>query len=1206
MKQTQKFDLINSPLEGTNLIEASAGTGKTYTITGIFLRLVLEKALSVDQILVVTFTEAATEELKDRIRTKLRDAIIALLTGKSDDSTLNDLIQKYSDNKKAIETLKETVRDFDQAAIFTIHGFCKRMLHENAFESGSLFDTELVTDIENLKQEIVEDFWRRNFYHASPLFVNFAISKGFTPKNLLALVGNLVNQPELKVIPQIEMIDTNRQEQAYQAAFTRVRAAWEISRAEVEKILLEHEGLNRNKYRKASIPIWMASMDDYVNSGENNPSLFDKFERFTKYEIDRAIKNNSSIPNHPFFQLSQNLKEEYDELEKAFEQQILALKIELFKCVREELDKRKTEKNIQSFDDLLLKLHQALTGEGGEELAKSIRNKYKAALIDEFQDTDPIQYAIFKNIFETENNTLFLIGDPKQAIYGFRGADIFAYMDAARHTESRFTLGKNWRSEPDLITAINTIFENRDCPFVYQEIPYDRVEPADKANPEFLRFDQKSKPPLQVLVLDANKITGSNKPISKAAARELIARAVAAEISQILKLGTQGKALIGNNPLRESDIAVLVRRNAEALLMQQILSELNIPSVLYSTGSIFDSHEAIEMERVLAGIVDPNRDKSLKAALATDMLGISGEEIDDLIKNESGWENWLIKFREYHDLWNKRGFIRMFKHFLSEEKILSRLMSLPDGERRNTNVLHLIEILHQVSIEKKITPTELLKWLAEQRDSRSQRLDEHQLRLESDEKAVKLVTIHKSKGLEYPIVFCPFAWDGSRIRNSDTPFTFHDERDNRKLTFELGSENAEENRLFAEKELLAENLRLLYVALTRAKHRCYLVWGRINEAETSAPAYLFHYPESMESNNIVDAIGDRAKALTDTDVIGDVKSVANKANGTINVINMPLEPGEWYFPYEDKTVELRFKDFRGQVDRQWRISSFSSLVHKQPHASELADYDLVGFAAESEFEEKFMEEKPSGIFAFPGGRRAGICWHKIFEDLDFSTKDTKAIENVVSEELAEYGFEPEWQETVGIMVQNVISTALDHFRPDFTLSRIYNNERLNELEFYFPLKPISPKRLKSIFYDYGVTEVTENFPAQIERLNFMPVQGFMKGFIDLVFQFEDRFYMVDWKSNHLGNRIENYDQKSLKRAMEEHFYFLQYLIYTVALDQYLKVRLPNYSYDKHFGGVFYIFLRGVDPDKGSEYGIFRDRPSEKLIERLNSELLMFP
>ncbi|MFO8164761.1 MAG: exodeoxyribonuclease V subunit beta [Desulfatiglandales bacterium] len=1227
MTTRKYFNLISSPLKGTNLIEASAGTGKTYAIAGLFLRLMLEKKLSINEILVVTFTVPATEELKNRIRLKLLEAMEAFKGKKVEDSFLIDLVKTYTDHGDALWILDEALRSFDQASIFTIHGFCRRILHENAFESGNLFDTELVTDQEHLKMEIIDDFWRIHFYNASSLFVNYAISNKVNVKTLLSLLGSRHTQPYLKIIPPVEKPDTVFYEKEFQEIFHKTCTAWKSARGEVEAILMNDKTLNRSKYSKAKIPVWIHGMDAFMSTGGNNSLLFENFRKFTSSEINGAIKKDHIPPAHSFFELCEKLKKTQEELERIFDQHLIWLKIELFHYVHDELIKRKKEKNIQFFDDLLLKVYQSLHEADGEVFSGAIGKKYKAALIDEFQDTDPIQYAIFKRIFGTTACTLFLIGDPKQAIYSFRGADIFAYMDAAKNVESRFTLGENWRSEPDLVAAINTIFSKVDYPFLYQEIPFQPVTPAAKKSPESLIIDNKKKSPIQLWFLDAGKVTKSDKAVTKTQARKMISKSVAAEISRLINLGTSNRASIGKRSLREGDIAVLVRTHSEARTMKNALAAFDIPSVLYTTENLFDSHEALEMQRLLGGINEPNNDGLLKAALTTDMMGVKGEELNYLIQDENGLEEWLVTFQEYHELWDKRGFIQMFRHLLVQEKILTRLMPLPDGERRNTNVLHLSEVLHQVSIEQKLCMAGLLKWLSEQRDPNTPRLDEHQLRLESDEDAVKLVTIHKSKGLEYPVVFCPFVWSGSKIKKNNYPFTFHD---NMRLTLDLGSTAMDKNRVLAKTEELAENLRIFYVALTRARNRCYVIWGRFTDAETSAPAYLFHHQELWKEENIVNSTEKRFKHLRDNDVLAELKLLVDKSAGTIRLSEMPVEEGKKYSSLLHGNWELQSRKFSGTIDRQWHISSFSSLISGQQHDTERADYDEIKHPtspvreqwqashhtvhnskevsspytySQKDFEDSRIDEKPLDIFSFPRGTKAGTCLHDIFEHLDFRQKDKAIIKKLIANKLNEYGFEPIWQETLCDMIHKVLSVPLEPERNDFTLSQIPNHDRLNELGFYYPLKSISMKRLHAIFAKHPDPELSEAFPEHIERLNVTPVRGFMRGFIDMVFQFQGQFYLVDWKSNFLGRGIDHYKQKGLAKSMKEEFYSIQCHLYIAALNQYLHLRMPDYTYERHFGGAYYIFLRGVDPSKGTTFGIYKKRPSGSFINRLCANLI---
>ncbi len=1198
-EKLRNFDLLSSPLEGTNLIEASAGTGKTYTITCLFLRLILEKRFTVNDILVVTYTVAATEELRDRIRKKIREALEAYSRGDSEDSFLIGLVQKTKDAEDAISLLCSALRDFDEASIFTIHGFCQRTLHESAFESGSLFDTELEPELETgLMEEIAQDFWRRHFYNAPVEFVSYALSRKFGPEYFLELLKKGRSHLDLKIIPEVKPAAGINMKPFYQA-YENLKKAWPASREKVEEKLSD-PGLY-SEYAKG-LPEYIGIMNSYAAGAIPTFPLPKKFEKFTTAELGRKTKKGNSTPQHPFFALCDEVQKAAGALQEELDGQLLFLKAEIFRCLQKELPARKQRRNIQSFDDLLTRLGHSLEKAGGDELSETIRKRYKAALIDEFQDTDPVQYAIFQNVFGKGGAILFLIGDPKQAIYSFRGADLFAYMKAAGHVDSRYTLTRNWRSEPGLITAVNTVFSNRANPFLYRDIPFERAVPKEGKDPESLKVNGQAEPPFHLWFVDSNEV-GEGGIINKGVAYELIPKAVAGEISRLILLGRRGKALFGSRPLREADIAVLTRTNKEAQFMQEALSELKIASVLYSTGNLFDTHEAMEMSRVLEGIANPHEEGIIRAALATDMMGVSGETIEDLRRDEAGWEAWLTRFREYYEMWGKYGFIRMFRYYLLREKVRSRVLSLPNGERRLTNVLHLSEVLHQAAIEEKLGMVGLLKWLARQRDPGSPRLDEHQLRLESDANAVKIVTIHKSKGLEYPIVFCPFNWAKSKIDPKEV-FTFHDEEDDWRLNLVLDPEGSP-NRASAEKEELAENMRLLYVSLTRAKNRCYLVWGRFKDAETSSIAYILHPPgDGVE--NIVEETGKHFKELEDEAIRKELESLARKSKGNICLSDMPKTSGKEVSPAEQEREELTGRDFSGKIIRDWQIASFSSLTSGlREHADSFshASMDLPDHDQTILPEEPVLEEVPLSIFAFPRGAKAGSLLHEVFEGLDFTEKDQSVIKQLVEGKLREYGFEKEWQDTVAQMIGRVLAAPLQPGANGLTLSIVGKKDKLIELEFYFPLQPITPKKLRKIFADYGGAGIPAEFPGWIEELDFSPARGFMKGFIDLVFQFQGRFYIVDWKSNYLGNRVEDYSRERMAREMEESFYLLQSNLYVLALHQYLKKRLPDYRYGDHFGGVFYIFLRGIDPQAGNEFGICRDLPREELVEALSQNLI---
>ncbi|RMD89365.1 MAG: exodeoxyribonuclease V subunit beta [Calditrichaeota bacterium] len=1190
-----EFNPLTCPLSGKNLIEASAGTGKTYNITALYLRLLVEKEFDVGDILVVTFTEAATNELKERIRNLLLRAKSNFLNSERancEDAFLTEYIKTFKQRnsfKNAINCLERAIQNFDEAAIYTIHGFCHRVLHDFTFESQALFDVELVIEQNELLLEIVEDFWRRHLYNESDLFVKYSMEK-ISPQNFYNLVSGKVGLHELQILPEIELPDCRGAENKFLDSYQILQEMWQASPTEIEKLFKGLNGGIKNINAK------LETLELYLQQGP-----------FLPVPKDLISIANCHV-NHPFIQVCKTHNEQGTELEDLYVQKLIALKRQAFTFVKDELAKRKHEKNIYYFDDLLLKVHAALV-QDNSNLAGQIRKKYKAALIDEFQDTDPVQYEIFKRIFDHPDCTLFLIGDPKQAIYGFRAADIFAYIRAKKEMTEAYTLKKNYRSDPELVQAVNSIFKKSQNPFIFKEIPFIPIESAKKtvSDQEGFHIEDEMAPPFKIWFIDARQYVDSNKPdthyLNKDEAYSLISKAVASEIARLLQLGREGKAKLEGRPLEEKDMAILVRSHREANFMQEALRAVNVHSVLYTTESLFESDETMEMERILMAILQPKDESLLLAALATDILGQNASDIFQLTQNEVSLEAWFDKFLEYHTLWREHGFMRMFKQMLTQEKILPRLMRYPNGERRCTNLLHLAEVLHEAEIRQKLSPTSLVKWLAEHRDTHGFPSQEHQLRLESDEKAVKILTIHTSKGLEFPIVFCPFSWSTVNVSKNKDYLEFHDPANEHIFTLQLDkSKDKDFYKKLAGNEQLAEDVRLLYVAVTRAKHRCYLVWGHLSrDYHKSAMAYILHPPEPLDEQDIVESL---KKHMKDRDLQEELRQLSEKSGSTIQILELPRQRFTLK-KYQSASEQLHCRQFTAKIDTSQRIASYSGLIARYPHYEELADYDaFIQPSTIPKPSEVISEETDySSILHFPRGARAGTFIHSLLQSIDF-LGTAEDFEKIISRKLHEFGFENNWLSAVRSMVVKVLSARLNKNKESFDLKQIPMEKRLNELEFYFPIHRLEARALKDIFAHYAGIEIPSDFPGQLEKVNFASFHGFMKGYIDLVFQHKDKYYIVDWKTNYLGPEVSDYSREAMETAMVENLYILQYHIYTLALHRYLSLRLPDYQYDRHFGGVFYLFVRGIDPDVGVEYGIFQARPSKQIITELTDSITL--
>ncbi len=1178
-----EIDVLNCALEGSNLIEAGAGTGKTYTIACLYTRLVIEKKLTPDKILVVTFTVPATEELRMRIRKRLRevlDAVSGKTEGPYDDLFLQAMSDRWIADNEVINLLQISLRSFDEAAIFTIHSFCQQILKENAFETGSLFDTELITDDSELLEGIVKDFWRMNFYDLPDLLTAYVL-KNYSPGDFVRLLKKRSIDPDFRIVPENADFSIDRESVRLNdlySAFNGLAEKWAECAEEVEKILTDSKSLNQTRYKSERIKGYCEKLTGYFSSGYPM-SGSENLEKFTLTKILSAVNKNAEPPEHPFFALADEFMNSLSEIDEIFNSYDTYIKKEIFAFADTEVHKRKQKKNIRFFDDLITAMHKSLNSGSRDMLKASVRKRFSAALIDEFQDTDSVQYDIFTSLFNTQGHILFLIGDPKQAIYAFRGADIFSYLKAKDNVSTEYTLLRNWRSDPDLIKGVNTIFSSHERPFLYEKIPFNSAVPAEIDERDSLLLNGEKARPLVIWHLEK----GEDKSISKEKTTDKIITEITSEITGLVTMGASSNAVIGERPLTPSDIAILVRSNMQGRQVKEELTKAGIPSVIYASDSIFASSESDDIYRILTAIADPFNLNFVRSALVTGICGFTGSDIERFQFNEDEWEMEADRFYDLHHMWIKNGFMSMFLEFTDMYDVRQRALSAAGGERMMTNILHLAELIHQHEHMEKPGTEGLLKWFGTMIDERSDE-GESQLRLETDDRAVKIITIHKSKGLEFPVVFCPFVYEDSRLRDTDT-YSFHDTSNNDKLTLNIGAGNDFYVNQ-AERENLAENLRLFYVALTRAKYLCYTAWGPINKAATSAPAYILH-SDMQDEETVIENLEERFKDFSDHDIAESLAALERDSEGTIEIRRIESVPvtGKDEFSVETETLSGGPREWTREVKRTVTVSSYSSLVSSSSAASHEKDDGLPAR----------IKKKAAGFerfIDFPSGPGAGTCLHEILEEIDF-TIDIHSQKNTAEEKLRMHGFEEEWADSVLGMIESLVSLDLHPEENDLKLADVNENCRLNEMEFYFPINGFRSDEIRSLFGNDD--KVIENALAGTEIKH---EGGFIHGFIDLVFRKGDRYYIIDWKSNNLGSSIYDYTGESLEAAMKGHNYYLQYLLYSSALHAFLSRRLAGYSYEKNFGGIFYVFLRGISGEHGNTRGIFHDRPAEDILIKL--------
>lgn len=1171
------LETMSFPLHGARLIEASAGTGKTFTIAGLYLRFILghgdpetrhATALTVDQILVVTFTEAATAELRDRIRARIHDARIAFSRGSSDDPVIGPLLKETGDHDTAARLLLNAERQMDEAAVYTIHGFCQRMLTQNAFESGSRFSNEFVTDESHLRAQVVADYWRRQFYPLSQELAAEVRKIWAAPAELLADIGSYLSGAPLTLTVEVLQGDLNDLHQQNLDKIRYVKALWCQYQDDIQDWIC-HSDINKRSYTKKSLPQWIASVTAWAQSQTLNYDLPQALERFSQQTLNDKTPKGTP-PSHELFDAVQVLIDEPASLREP----LLAHAISHCRTM---LAQAKAQKQWLSFDDLLTQLSAALDHDDDNLLATRIRQMYPVAMIDEFQDTDPLQYSIFSRIYlDNPHCGLFMIGDPKQAIYAFRGADIFTYIHARKQVTAHYTLGTNWRSSADMVDSVNQLFSRADSPFIYdQDIPFSAVQPSPSARSRRWLLDEQPQPAMTYWLMECG-----DQPVAKGEYQSVMAQATASQIRHILTLSQQGKAqfINGSQPrkIAAGDIAVLVRTGTEGRMIKESLAREGIASVYLSNrDSVFTSVIADDIQRLLQGVLTPENERALRASLASSMFALNARELDALNNDEVLWEQVISEFRQYRKIWTEKGVMPMLRAVLSQRHIAERWLEEENGERWLTDYMHIGELLQQAAQDID-SDLGLLRWLAQSVGDAALGLggsDEQIQRLESERNLVQIVTIHKSKGLEYDLVFLPFV--ASYREASEGKFY-----DPARAETVLDIRKRPDSMAQADKERLAEDLRLIYVALTRAVYGCFAGVAPVrNGRSTKEPTGLHHCAIGyLLQNGQEGGIADLERALK------------AQISDCTRIEPPPAEEGQ-YFSEPLKMPELQARSLSHEIDRLWRVTSYSGLV-RQGRGSHDVMTETGGFDIDSAGEQQaeLSVEPEQSIFTFPRGSRPGTFLHSLFEEVEFTRPAcTEPNREIITRLLENEQLDMSWLPILQKLIDDVLATPLDG--KSLKLNQKTAETRLAELEFLLPVEVLNAPALNRVIQRH------DPLSAQAGDLGFYPVQGMLKGFIDLVFEHQGRYYVLDWKSNHLGDSSDSYHGEALKLAMADHRYDLQYQIYGLALHRFLRTRIPDYEYRRHFGGVYYLFLRGMDGQTTN--GVFYSRPDEALIDELD-------
>ena len=1201
---------LSFPLHGARLIEASAGTGKTWTIAALYLRLVLGhgqeqgfyRALLPSEILVMTFTRAATKELSNRIRERLVEAAGCFRgTVPVKDTYLRELISAYPEGEarqKAAFRLMVAAESMDDAAVLTIDSWCQRMLREHAFDSGSLFDEELVSDEKTLFEHAVRDYWRAQVYRldseALAVFMQhwpdvFALEKDV--KKLVAnaeLLGTAGSEPLLKLISRIhgEQLTQMRE----------LKAGWPERIARLESWVDQHREadpkcFNGNKFKVATVSGWFAALREWAGSSAVDvPALNDTaWNRLSKANVEdaRAKHFTAAVPD------------EFDavaELRTALAG-MAPIKHDILRhaviAIAARMDALKLRSRQFGFSDMLLRLKVALLGENGPALRERIARQYPVALIDEFQDTSPDQYAIFNALYRIADNHpangIFLIGDPKQSIYGFRGADIYSYLKARKATEGRhYLLDTNFRSTPGLVGAVNAIFE-------YAEHGADGTGfPAGA-----FRFRNGNDNPLPFEPVRANGraetlvgATGHIKAMTfwccenqiknKTIYHELFAAQCAETIVQLLNDEQVG--FVSNDGfvrLQPADIAILVRDRLEASAIRNALQRRKVASVYLSDkDSVIASDEAADILRWLQAVSNPTDSSIARAAYATRMAALPLTRLVELASDDRAWEGCVEQLKALHLVWQRQGVLAMLRRLIHELDLPARLLNQTGGERSLTNLLHLAEIVQGAS-ENLDGEQSLIRWLAEQIQDEDSNTDERILRLESDAELVKVCTVHKSKGLEYPLVFIPFGVSAKPVTKARSSFLeYVDEEGNKNI--DLTKSDAALKK--AEAARLEEDVRLLYVALTRARHAVWLGVASMKEkGNESALGYLIRGEAALPGVVLRETLNTVRGSCPDMEV-----EVIDQQDHVTLLSRTETRPELIDAPTYTQVFE-----------NDWSIGSFSSLTRAMVSSAvpvRLLDNgdDPQNGATLTDIVDA-VQPAQSVWHQFPRGSRPGQFLHEQLEWMGnegFNIVDETSFAQRFNARCERAGWDNRQEEALA-WLSNVAATPLLPFNR--TLKQI--DTSMPEMEFWF-----SSERMATGELDQFCKERLLDGTPRAD-LPGRDLHGLLMGFADLVFEQDGKYWVLDYKSNYLGTDDSAYHQPALAHAMAAHRYDVQAAIYLLALHRLLKSRLGSaYSVESHLGGAIFLFLRGIDNQE--THGCYHVSPDTALmngLDRLFSE-----
>ncbi len=1160
--------VFDTDLHVRSVVEASAGTGKTYALAGMFARAVIVQRLRVPQVLAVTYTVAATQELHERVRLRLQQAVtLASAWRDGDPETVEDdaadvamlrrLLHQaiHEEPRESLAALRQrlvrALGEMDLAAITTIHGFCQRVLREHPLETGQpLLAATLETSTAASRARLAADLWRAHSREAEGAGL---LRRQFGRLEDLqrALRDLLAPEPLLPLAPASLHDPRPELARAWTCLIAAYREHGDGARAALEQAI-DAKVLNAGQYKREHVESLWQWLHNAVRADSAPGQPHAKLHKYVPGVLEKGTLKAMAgrTPQSPLFDTVQPCLDAMEALALWQEARDLQLLHALREDARRRDGKRKRDFNVRGYDDLIGDVYAAVERDDGT-LAASLRAQFPCVLVDEFQDTDARQWQIFSRLFGSGG--LVLVGDPKQAIYRFRGGDVNTYVAAANSAVRAAPLERNFRSRPSVIDAVNILFQRAPTEALGEGITFLATTPGGGVDDADLLFDGV---PAAAVHLHSLPACDTGRDWTKPASVSVAAQLCAESIAQRLRDAMEGRALRRDShtsdmrALEPRDFAVLVRDHRQASAVHQALSRHGVPAVAAGRESLYEGDEAQELLTLLLALRAPGDDRRLRAALATLLLGWNAVQIQALDSEGDTLREWQQRLVSWRTRWERHGPQAMLAEVLAHNA--ERLLRQPGGERRLTNLLQLGELMQEAAGRNLGTQGQLDRLRHDMANADGDN-EAQQPRLESDAGRVQILTLHKSKGLEFPLVYLPFAGIG-RQDKVKSPAMYTDASGQRVLQWKTAQAYGDtpawdEAKRLQLKEEKAEDMRLLYVGLTRAIDALWLCSGTLSS----------HGNASLTCLLGADAPGD---ALLES--LGDALTTSTGLPST-------SAPQRLLLPAPAALPAARMATRR--LHRDWWIHSFSQLHRQQVQGSGV----LVEIRPADDEVPLAAQALPPRSRVFTGARFGNVLHHAL-EHVDFGAWRDHTHElpppgqaHLLEQALASQGYAPRLHESGVRELTPLMAATLNAPLPEgLRLCDLPPEARINELEFNVALRGASVQELMTLLHAHDIARDRDDFGS------WTRLSGLMNGKIDLTYRHEGRVYVLDYKSN----QLPAFDAQTLAQTMAASEYDLQALLYTLAVHRWMRLRVgAGYDYERDFGGVRYVFCRGLALDE---------------------------